>query len=111
VITGRFEGKSGAPGRAWSSSKWPHTSSMNQRSVRLAPLISGTIRSRGPLPRAPLPALRGSRCTADEFTADEQATVHRGAARVRAAVDWLESAVDTGNTSLDEGLARLLRGE
>jgi hypothetical protein len=53
-----------------------------------------------------VPAMRGSR-----FTDDEQATVHRGAARVRAAVDWLESAVDTGNTSLDEGLAKLLRGE
>lgn len=53
-----------------------------------------------------VPASRGQR-----FTEDEVATVHRGAARVRAAVDWLESAVDTGNTSLDEGLAKLLRGE
>ena len=51
----RSEGNSGAPGRVWSSSNWPHTSSMNQRSVRSAPLISGTIRSRGPEPRAPLP--------------------------------------------------------
>ena len=51
----RSEGNSGAPGRVWSSSNWPHTSSMNQRSVRSAPLISGTIRSRGPDPRAPLP--------------------------------------------------------
>ncbi|WP_083268738.1 DUF6192 family protein [Lentzea guizhouensis] len=53
-----------------------------------------------------VPASRGQR-----FTEDEAATVHKGAARVRAAVDWLESAVDTGNTSLDQGLAKLLRGE
>ncbi|WP_407645185.1 DUF6192 family protein [Crossiella cryophila] len=31
--------------------------------------------------------------------------------RVRAALEWTESAVDTGNTSLDEGLAKLLRGQ
>ena len=29
----RSDGSSGAPGRAWSSSNWPQTSSMNQRSV------------------------------------------------------------------------------
>ncbi|WP_425554128.1 hypothetical protein [Crossiella cryophila] len=26
-------------------------------------------------------------------------------------MEWTESAVDTGNTSLDEGLAKLLRGQ
>ena len=51
----RSERNSGAPGRVWSSSKQHHTSSMNHRSVAPAPLISGTIRSRGPDPRAPLP--------------------------------------------------------
>ena len=47
-------GNSGAPGRVWSSSKWPHTSSTNQRSVCPASLISGTIRSRGPRPAGAL---------------------------------------------------------
>ncbi|MFI6393966.1 DUF6192 family protein [Nonomuraea sp. NPDC050540] len=31
--------------------------------------------------------------------------------RVRGATDWIETAVDTGNLSMDEGLAALLRGE
>ncbi|XVV07759.1 DUF6192 family protein [Actinosynnema sp. CA-248983] len=53
-----------------------------------------------------VPALRGH-----TFSEDERATVHRAVARVRASCDWVESAVDTGNVSLDEGLARLLRGE
>lgn len=53
-----------------------------------------------------VPALRGH-----VFSEDERATVHRAVSRVRAACDWIESAVDTGNVSLDEGLERLLRGE
>ncbi|MGW5265133.1 DUF6192 family protein [Microbispora sp. NPDC004025] len=38
---------------------------------------------------------------------------HRAGAlgRVRATADWLEAAVESGDVSLDEGLARLLRGE
>jgi len=42
-------------GSLWSSPNWPHTSSTNHRSVAPALLISGTIRSRGPEPRAPFP--------------------------------------------------------
>lgn len=52
-----------------------------------------------------LPELQGHR-----FTREERAAVHKGVARVRATVDWIETAADTGNVGLDEGLARLLRG-
>lgn len=53
-----------------------------------------------------LPTLRGH-----AFTAEEKATVARNLGRVRATADWLETAVESGDVSLDEGLARLLRGE
>lgn len=53
-----------------------------------------------------IPTLRGH-----EFTPDEKATVHANVARVRATADWVESAVDSGNMTLDEGFARLLRSE
>ncbi|GAA4932678.1 hypothetical protein GCM10023334_040160 [Nonomuraea thailandensis] len=42
---------------------------------------------------------------------DEQAAVARNVARVRATADWLEVAIESGDVSLDESLARLLRGE
>ncbi|KAB2340549.1 DUF6192 family protein [Actinomadura rudentiformis] len=45
------------------------------------------------------------------FTDDERAAIHRNVARVRAMADWIEGAADTGNTSLDAGLAALLRGD
>jgi hypothetical protein len=45
-----------------------------------------------------------------EFTDTEQATVAGQLVRVRAAADWIEHAVESGNVSLDEGLAELLRG-
>ncbi|MEV0623903.1 DUF6192 family protein [Nonomuraea sp. NPDC050404] len=53
-----------------------------------------------------MPTLRGH-----AFTAEEKAAVARNLARVRATADWLETAVESGDVSLDEGLARLLRGE
>ncbi|WP_218952138.1 DUF6192 family protein [Amycolatopsis anabasis] len=53
-----------------------------------------------------LPTLRGHK-----FSTPERETVHRNVARVRTTADWIETAVDTGEVSLDEGLARLLRGE
>ncbi|MFD3548997.1 DUF6192 family protein [Streptomyces sp. NPDC058655] len=53
-----------------------------------------------------VPRLRGQ-----EFTEDERETVRRGIARVRAAADWLESAIDAGVFTLDEQLAQLLKGE
>jgi hypothetical protein len=53
-----------------------------------------------------VPALRGH-----AFTDDEGTTVQRGLARVRAAVEWMETAVTTGDTNLDGQLAKLLRGE
>jgi hypothetical protein len=45
------------------------------------------------------------------FTEDEQATVHTNLDKVKAAVEWIEAAVDTGRLTLSEGLAALLRGQ
>lgn len=42
---------------------------------------------------------------------DERDVLHQNIARVRATVDWVETAVDTGRVDMDEALARLLRGE
>ncbi|WP_225826247.1 DUF6192 family protein [Streptomyces naphthomycinicus] len=53
-----------------------------------------------------VPRLRGQ-----EFTEDERETVRRGIAKVRAAADWLEAAIDNGEFTLDEQLAQLLKGE
>lgn len=53
-----------------------------------------------------VPDLRGQ-----NYTDDDRATVHRNIARVRAAADWVEGAVETGQVTPEEGLARLLRGE
>ncbi|WP_307865994.1 DUF6192 family protein [Streptomyces smyrnaeus] len=53
-----------------------------------------------------VPRLRGQ-----EFSEDERETVRRGIAKVRAAADWLEDAIDAGEFTLDEQLARLLKGE
>ncbi|MHC0433509.1 DUF6192 family protein [Streptomyces sp. O3] len=52
-----------------------------------------------------VPRLRGQ-----EFTDDERDTVRRSVAKVRAAADWLESAIDSGVFTLDEQLAQLLKG-
>lgn len=46
-----------------------------------------------------------------EFTEDERETIRRGIARVRGAADWLEPALDTGQFTLDEQLAQLLKGD
>ncbi|MGW7314720.1 DUF6192 family protein [Streptomyces sp. NPDC054865] len=53
-----------------------------------------------------VPRLRGQ-----EFTDDERTTVRRGLAKVRAAADWLEAAIEAGEFTLDEQLAQLLKGE
>ncbi|MFD5320322.1 DUF6192 family protein [Streptomyces sp. NPDC127098] len=53
-----------------------------------------------------VPRLRGQ-----EFSEDERETVRRGVAKGRAAADWLEGAIDAGEFTLDEQLARLLKGE
>jgi hypothetical protein len=52
-----------------------------------------------------VPTLRGHR-----FSENERIAVERGLARVRAAAEWIEGAVATGNVSMDAQLARLLRG-
>jgi hypothetical protein len=42
---------------------------------------------------------------------DERAIVHQNIAKVRATLDWIETAVDTGKIDMDDELTRLLRGE
>ncbi|MFL4909336.1 DUF6192 family protein [Streptomyces sp. MMS24-I2-30] len=42
---------------------------------------------------------------------DERTIVHENVARVRATLDWIETAVDTGKVDVDSELARLLQGE
>jgi ferric-dicitrate binding protein FerR (iron transport regulator) len=51
-----------------------------------------------------LPSLRGH-----EFTADERAAVSRNVERVRSAADWIQHAIETGDVSLDEALAEILK--
>ncbi|MFJ7416430.1 DUF6192 family protein [Streptomyces sp. NPDC098077] len=46
-----------------------------------------------------------------EFTEDERETIRRAIAKVRGAADWLEAAIDTGQFTLDEQLAQLLKGD
>ncbi|MFI1676311.1 DUF6192 family protein [Streptomyces sp. NPDC020607] len=46
-----------------------------------------------------------------ELTGDVREVIGQNLARVRAACDWVEHAVSTGETDMDEELARLLRGE
>ncbi|WP_267881469.1 DUF6192 family protein [Streptomyces sp. NRRL S-1448] len=53
-----------------------------------------------------VPQMRGQ-----EFTDDERETVRRQIGRVRAAADRLEGALDNGEFTLDEQLARLLKGQ
>ncbi|MDT0347521.1 DUF6192 family protein [Streptomyces litchfieldiae] len=42
---------------------------------------------------------------------DERTIVHENVARVKATLDWIEQAVDTGRVDMDDELARMLRGE
>ncbi|MEU1940868.1 DUF6192 family protein [Streptomyces coeruleorubidus] len=42
---------------------------------------------------------------------DEATIVHQNVAKVRATLDWIETAVDTGKVDMDDELARMLRGE
>lgn len=51
-----------------------------------------------------LPNLRGR-----EFSEDEKDTVRRHTQRVRSTADWIQHALDTGDVSLDEALAELLK--
>ncbi len=46
-----------------------------------------------------------------QLSEDEQAIVHQNVAKVRATLDWIENAVDTGKVDVDDELARLLRGQ
>ncbi len=41
----------------------------------------------------------------------ERTIVHENVARVRATLDWIETAVDTGKVDMDDELARMLKGE
>ncbi|MER8073490.1 DUF6192 family protein [Streptomyces sp. NPDC094034] len=53
-----------------------------------------------------VPGLRDR--TLDE---DQRTIVHENVAKVRATLDWIETAVDTGKVDMDGELARLLKGE
>ncbi|MCX5206063.1 DUF6192 family protein [Streptomyces sp. NBC_00237] len=53
-----------------------------------------------------VPGLRGR-----TVCEDEKAVLGENIARVRAALEWIEHAVETGEVDMDEALARLLRGE
>ncbi|MFF5523203.1 DUF6192 family protein [Streptomyces coeruleorubidus] len=53
-----------------------------------------------------VPQLRDRR-----LSSDEQTVVHKNVDRVKAACEWVETAVDTGEVDLDEELTRMLRGE
>ncbi|MBD0695795.1 DUF6192 family protein [Streptomyces sp. CBMA123] len=46
-----------------------------------------------------------------ELGDNERVIVHENVARVRATLDWIETAVDTGKVDMDGELARLLQGE
>ncbi|MEU9256637.1 DUF6192 family protein [Streptomyces sp. NPDC048270] len=46
-----------------------------------------------------------------QLSEDERVIVHENVARVRATLDWIETAVDTGKVDVDGELARLLQGE
>ncbi|MGW0990707.1 DUF6192 family protein [Streptomyces sp. NPDC002486] len=53
-----------------------------------------------------VPGLRDRTLSEDEAT-----IVHQNVAKVRATLDWIETAVDTGKVDMDDALARMLRGE
>lgn len=53
-----------------------------------------------------VPGLRDR--TLDE---DQRTIVHENVAKVRATLDWIETAVDTGKVDMDGELARMLKGE
>lgn len=46
-----------------------------------------------------------------QLSDDERVIIHENVARVRATLDWIETAVDTGKVDVDGELARLLQGE
>ncbi|MGW0819109.1 DUF6192 family protein [Streptomyces viridiviolaceus] len=53
-----------------------------------------------------VPRLRGQ-----EFTERQHTSVEKALEKIRATCDWIETAVATGQTDLDEALAQLLRGQ
>ncbi|WP_337819384.1 DUF6192 family protein [Streptomyces werraensis] len=46
-----------------------------------------------------------------QLSDDERVILHENVARVRATLDWIEQAVDTGKVDMDDELARLLPGQ
>ncbi|MFI5672237.1 DUF6192 family protein [Streptomyces sp. NPDC051704] len=46
-----------------------------------------------------------------QLSDDEKVIIHENVARLRATLDWVETAVDTGKVDVDGELARLLQGE
>jgi hypothetical protein len=45
------------------------------------------------------------------WSGDEREVLMSNIARTRATLDWMETAVSTGEVDMDEELARILRGE
>ncbi|MFD4177203.1 DUF6192 family protein [Streptomyces anulatus] len=46
-----------------------------------------------------------------QLSEDERTIVHQNVAKVKATLDWIETAVDTGKVDMDDELAAILRGE
>ncbi|MFD9849320.1 DUF6192 family protein [Streptomyces parvus] len=46
-----------------------------------------------------------------QLSQDERTIVHQNVAKVKATLDWIETAVDTGKVDTDDELAAILRGE
>jgi hypothetical protein len=73
-----------------------------------ARLALGTYRCRA-IPEA---AARAAASRRDRtLSEDEAGIVHQNVAKVRATLDWIETAIDTGKVDMDDELARMLRGE
>jgi hypothetical protein len=53
-----------------------------------------------------VPTLRGR-----GFSEEERSRIHRNLTRIHTTADWVAHAIDTGETSLDESLAALLRDQ
>lgn len=70
--------------------------------VDLIGTCSGFVASVGRV----LPRLRGH-----QFTGQEKTAISKQVLRVRTAADWIEMAVTSGNVTLDDELAKILRGE
>lgn len=82
----------------------PAVSSIDRR-VEFLDLVTACHSFVGAAGRA-VPGLRDR-----QLGEDERTIVHENVAKVRATLDWIETAVDTGRVDVDVELARMLRGD